>query len=173
MKIGYCPTMAFFIDEIAKKIEFEKINLGSAQSVLTALNNNYIDIGIIGRTAKKTEFNGFKKRIKNGYTLVTNKKQMILNNDLPHLKINTNISENIVKTNFPYLKNVIFHKTINFNLKDYEIWLISWDDWKDEYELLIPVDEQYNKNSDFRVPHLFSKNEKNLAEIIKLINNTQ
>ena len=169
MKIGYCPTMKFFVDKLSIDEKIEKIDLGSAKAVLAALSNEDIDVGIIGRTAKKTEFTGFKRRIENGYTLITNKKQMILNDNLPQIKINTAISESIINTKFPYLKNVVYHKTINNKLSDSDVWLISWDDWKDEFELLIPIDEQYNKNPDFRVPHLFSKKEDHLIKLLQTI----
>ncbi len=172
MKIGYCPTMESFVYNISKEKEFNVINLGSAGAVFMALNQGRIDVGIVGRTAKMREFSGYKKRIGEGYTLITNKKQMILNDDLPIIKINTALPEALVKGRFSYLKNVVYHKTINNELSDGKVWLISWDDWKDNFELLIPVDEQYNKNPDFRVPHIFSKKEEYITEIMSFINMT-
>ena len=157
MRVGYCPTMKPFVDEINKKNDLESIDFGSARSVLIALNVGKIDFGIIGRVAKKSEFDGFRRRIGEGYTLVTNVKQMILNEQLPDIKIHTVVPENTVRSLFHELKDVVYHENLDGLLSEGEVRLISWDDWKDHFELLIPVDEAHNKNPKFRVPHIYSK----------------
>lgn len=165
MRIGYCPTMGKYLKKYSKKKNFELINLGSARNVLFFLDNNKIDIGVIGRQAKKSEFKGFLKRIGIGYTLITAIKSMILNNNLKDLEIHTYLSREIIKQRYPYLKNIIYHKSLKNALKKGKIQLISWDDWRDDFELLIPVDKFNNKNSDFRVPHFYSKKEKFLEKL--------
>jgi len=159
MKIGYCPTMKGYLTNVLKDKDLEFINLGSAGQVLYSLSNNEIDVGMIGRQAKKSEFEGFLKRIGTGYTLITTTKSMISNNDLEMLEIHTYISKEIIKEKYPYLKNVIFHNFLKDALSNGKIQLISWDDWNDSFELLIPVDDFNNKNPDFRVPHFYSKKE--------------
>jgi len=156
-KIGYCPTMKKYVINFFKNKEFELINLGSARQVLFLLNNDKIDVGVIGRQAKKSEFKGVLKRIGTGYTLITTIKSMISNKDLEMLEIHTSISKEIIKEKYPYLKNVIYHNSLKDALSKGKIQLISWDDWNDGFELLIPVDDFNNKNPDFRVPHFYSK----------------
>ncbi len=158
-----------FVEHLAKNDEIVTFDLGSARSVLMALNTGQIDVGIIGRTAKKSEFTGLKKRIGEGYTLVTNRKQMILNDELSQIDIHTALPEKVVMKNFPYLKHLIYHEKMADSLMDGEVRLISWDDWNDSFELLIPVDEAYNKNPDFRVPHLFSNDKLKLKKINEMM----
>lgn len=164
MKIGYCPTMNPFVKKLEK---YETINLGSAGAVLMALNDNEIDVGIVGRVAKNGEFDGHSKRTADGYTLVTTQKQMILNEDLPMLEVHTALPKDLVSSKFPELKNVVFEDKLKQELKNGEVWLISWDDWNDNYNLLIPVDQNYNKNPKFRVPHIFSKKKELVEEVFK------
>ncbi len=167
--MGICPTMIPFAEEIAKKNpEIEIINLGSAAQVLWALTNDQIAIGLIGRKAKKIEFDGYFKELENkkGYTLVTTQKGFILESDLPNIKVYTNVSPEIVKTQYPNLKNVEYVDKFEDNLKPGEIRLVSWDDWNENYELLIPVDFAHNKVLRFRKPFLFSKDEKLIDKIL-------
>ena len=157
MKIGYCPTMEKYLKKYIDNKNFELINLGSARQVLFLLDNNEIDVGVIGRQAKKSEFNGVLKRIGTGYTLITTTKSMISNDGLKTLEIHTNISNEIIKQRYPYLKNIIYHNSLKDALSNGKIQLISWDNWNDNFELLIPMHDFNNKNSDFRVPHFYSK----------------
>ena len=160
--------MRSFVDGIEGR-EFEKIDLGSARAVLMALESGDVDVGVIGRTAKRAEFTGFERRIGDGYTLVTDRKQMVPNSELPHIPVNTILPEETVRTKFPYLENVTYRKAMGGRLGVGEVWLISWDDWNDSFELLIPVDKHYNKNPDFRVPHLFSRDEGSLDRVLAVI----
>ena len=165
MKIGYCPTMEKDLKKYIKNKNFELKNLGSARNVLSLLNKDEIDVGIIGRQAKKSEFEGVLKRIGTGYTLITAIKSMISNEDLENLEIHTNISKEIVKQKYSYLKNIVYHNSLEDALSKGKIQLISWDDWNDNFELLIPVDNYNNKNPDFRVPHFYSKKEEFLDKL--------
>jgi len=165
MKIGYCPTMEKDLKKYIENKNFELINLGSARNVLSLLNKDEIDVGVIGRQAKKSEFEGVLKRIGTGYTLITAIKSMISNEDLENLEIHTNISKEIVKQKYSYLKNIVYHNSLEDALSKGKIQLISWDDWNDNFELLIPVDNYNNKNPDFRVPHFYSKKEEFLDKL--------
>ena len=159
IKIGYCPTMEEYINNINNIQNFEIINLGSAARVLYSLSNNEIDVAVIGRKAKKREFEGHEKITGPGYTLIANSKGMVLETELKNLRIDTAISKEVVEKEFPELKNVVYHKTLQDALEKADVQLITWDDWGDKFELLIPVDEFNNKNKKFRVPHLYSKKE--------------
>jgi len=167
IKIGYCPTMKNFTLKFANLHNYEAIEFSSAAQVLYLLKLNKLDMCIIGRQAKKSEFEGFVKRIDNGYTLISNSKGMIENSRLSSLEIHTNISKNKIEKLFPELKNMKYHDNLNDALNKGNIQLISWDDWNDDFELLIPIDNQGNKNPKFRVPHIYSNNEDNLCEINK------
>ena len=158
MKIGYCPTMEEYVKKIKNIQDFEIINLGSAGRVLSSLSNDEIDIAVIGRKAKKREFVGYEKVSGEGYTLITDSKSMILKDELKNLKIDTAIPKEIVEKEFPELENVVYHKTLQEALNNGEVQLISWDDWDDKFELLIPVDEFNKKIKRFRIPHFYSKN---------------
>jgi len=159
MKIGYCPTMEEYVKKIENIQDFEIINLGSAGRALFFLSNDEIDIAVIGRKAKKREFVGYEKVSGEGYTLITDSKSMVLKDELKNLRIDTAISKEIVEKEFPELENVVYHKTLQEALNNGEVQLISWNDWDDEFELLIPVDEFNNKVKKFRVPHFYSKRE--------------
>ena len=168
IKVGICPTMSVFAEKLKKNNDnFEIIDLGSAGQVLYYLANDSLDLGLIGRLAKKSEFQGFQKELddKEGFTLVSNQKDFILEDDLPELEIQTTLQPEIVKTNFPQLKNIIFKDKLNENLEEGEKRLISWKDWNDSFELLIPVDYFNNKVISFRKPYLFSKNKSLLDSI--------
>jgi len=157
MKIGYCPTMEEYVKKIKNIQDFEIINLGSAARALFFLNNDEIDIAVIGRKAKKREFVGYEKVSGEGHTLITDSKSMILKDELKNLKIDTVIPKEIVEKEFPELENVVYHKTLQDALDNGKVQLISWNDWDDKFDLLIPVDEFNNKVKKFRVPHFYSK----------------
>ena len=165
MKIGYCPTMEKYLKTYIDNKDLDLINLGSARQVLSLLKNDKIDVGAIGRQAKKSEFEGVLKRIGTGYTLINTTKCMISNDDLETLEIYTDVSKEIIKQKYPYLKNVFYHDDLKDALFNGKIRLISWDDWNDNFELLIPVDNFNNKNSDFRVLHFYSKKEEFLDKL--------
>jgi len=162
MKIGYCPTMEEYVKKIKNIQDFEIFNLQGAARVLSYLSNDEIDIAIVGRKAKKVEFVGYEKADGTGYTLITYSKNMISKDELPNLRVDTNISKEIVQKEFPELKTVVYHKTLQEALDKGDVQLISWDDWSDKFELLIPVDQFYNKVKQYRVPHFYSK--KNIFE---------
>ena len=170
IKIGICPTMKVFSDQILKQnTNLEIIDLGSAARVLFALSNNELDIGLIGRKAKQREFNGFSREFNSieGYTLVSNQKGFILENNLSQIKITTSIKKEVIEEKFPKFSKINYYKKLPLELEENETRLISWDDWNDSFELLIPVDEFNNKILDFRKPYFFSKN-KSLIENILL-----
>ena len=165
MKIGTCPTMLKYAEEISKKNNLEIIPNGSAAEVLYNLNAGNLDIGIIGRKAKQVEFTGYEKRLKNvGYTLIYIEKAMVDYKRLGEIVVHTYLPEDVVKNNFPELEKVVYHNSLEESLNSGEINLINWDDWKDGFDLLIPVDESGNKIEKFRTPILYSKSG-NIEEI--------
>lgn len=157
MTIGYCPTMEEYVKQISNLQDFEIVNLGSAARVLYSLQTGEIDVGIVGRKAKKTEFVGYEKVDGSGYTLITHSKSAIPEDELPGLKIDTYIPKEIVEKEFSELQHVVYHKTLKEALEKGHVQLIDWNDWDDAFALLIPVNGFGNKNKKFRVPHIYSK----------------
>jgi len=167
MKLGFCPTMQEDAIRIGNNNNFEIINLQSAARVLAALEYDEIDVGIVGRKAKASEFSGFKKQLGSGYTLITAQKRMIDKNQLSKIEIHTHIKKEIIENKFSELKKVVYHETLEEALEKGDVQLISWDDWNDNFNLFIPVDEYYNKVKKFRTPFVFSKDKELLNNISK------
>ncbi len=157
LKMGCCPTMLKSAKEIATKNDFPLEDYGSAANVLHLLRAGVIDIGVIGRKAKAQEFTGYVKQLAKGYTLISIRKEMLAKEDLPDLKVQTTLLKEIVQKDFPDLRNVVYHEELPKQLVEGDVWLIDWDDWKDDYNLLIPVNENYTKDNRFRVPFLYAR----------------
>ena len=146
-------------EEISKKNNLEIVRNRSAAEVLYNLSAGMLDIGIIGRKAKQVEFTGYEKRLKNtGYTLIYIQKAMIDYGQLEEIVVHTYLAKDIVKNNFPELKRVVYHNSLEESLNSGEVNLIDWSDWQNNFNLLIPVDEFGNKIEKFRTPILYSKN---------------
>ncbi len=160
MKIGTCPTMLKYAEEISKKNNLEIVQNRSAAEVLYNLSTGILDIGIIGRKAERIEFTGYEKRLKNvGYTLIYIQKAAIDYRQLGEITIHTYLAKDIVENNFSELKRIVYHNSLEESLNSGEINLIDWNDWQDDFNLLIPVDEFGNKIEKFRTPILYSKSE--------------
>lgn len=155
LKVSFCPTMREEAISLKNKNENIKlVQLGSASEVLRNLNSKTIDAGIIGRKAKKSEITEKikgKRLHKVGYTLIGPRKQMIPESNLKNLQISTCLGKEI-KESFPEL-NLDF---VDCDYKNGRPWLISWDDFSDELELLIPVNENGEKIKIFRTAHLYT-----------------
>jgi len=167
MKLGFCPTMQETATKIGNNNNFEVVNLQSAARVLAALEKDEIEVGIVGRKAKAREFSGFKKQLGLGYTLITSQKRMIDKNQLSEIEIHTHIKKEIIENEFSELEKIIYHETLEEALEKGDVQLINWDDWNDNFNLFIPVDEYYNKVRKFRTPFVFSKNKEILDNISK------
>ncbi|MFW6286076.1 MAG: hypothetical protein ACOC16_03045 [Nanoarchaeota archaeon] len=159
--LGFCPTMEEYAQEISLKndnVEIKKYL--STIDVLNDLNKNKIDIALVGRVAKqnelKAEYNELKLR--NGFTLVTSRKNMVYHDKLSEIKIHTYINKQKVDDFLGENYDVVFYDNIKqLNSVNYqEVFLIDWKDYNDNYELLIPVDENNKKIEKFRVPVLYS-----------------
>lgn len=159
LKLGYCPTMtedAELIKGMNPKIEL--IEYTSSSTVLASLNSKDIDIALIGRKTKTYELDdGFERMLKKGHTLIAPSKEFIYYNDLIKLKIYTAIDRDITEKKYPYLYfEFLENEDILFDGKN--IILISWDDFKNDMELLIPLNPDGSKIKEFRTPILYSMN---------------
>ncbi len=160
LKLGYCPTMnddAVLIE--AMNPEVELIEYRSASEVLAHLNSKDIDFALIGRKAKTDELdNCFERMLKSGYTLIAPSKQFIYYNDLIELKVSTAIDRNIAEKIYPEL-DLEFLESEDILSGEKNVILISWDDYEDSMELLIPVNPDGSKIKEFRTPILYSANQ--------------
>ncbi len=153
IKLGYCPTMKEKAISLSEKENYKLIRLGSASEVLSALNNHQIDKALIGRKAKKYEISKDVKEtiLESGYTLVSNNKKFIDYSQLPYLEIYTYLSEDIAENLISHNSKIIYlskQEAINKILQG-KIVLISWEDWRDDFELIVAIDGN-EKIKDFR-----------------------
>lgn len=156
--LGYCPTMEQEANNIASNNEnIQLVKSQSTKNVLNDLNQKKIDIGLVGRIAKSDELN-YKYnelKLKTGFTLINSNKNVIEYSKIDNLKIHTYLDKEKVKNFLGNIDNVIFYEKLE-DINPEFISLIDWDDWKDNNELLIPIDENYNKIVKFRIPVLYS-----------------
>ncbi|RLA80710.1 MAG: hypothetical protein DRG33_01930 [Deltaproteobacteria bacterium] len=162
IRLGFCPTMEKYAQQIG--ILDENIGLflfGSAAGALKALNYDDIDIVFIGRIAKKNEIRANTKEIRlgEGCTLISDQKRLIDYQNLANMNIHTALYEKEAKNIISDNANIIYYKTLQEAIDNgiHEAVLINWNDYKDEYELLIPT-ENGGKVELFRTPVLYFNN---------------
>lgn len=157
--LGYCQTMKEEAINFSGKKDYELLEFKSASDVLIALNANYIHGALVGRKAKAFEINNdFNESIiDSGYTLVSNQKSFIEYNDLSLIEVHTYLSSEITKELMPHVKEVIYYgsKEEAFNeARNGNVILIDWDDWMDEFELVVVMDRG-EKVKEFRGVFLY------------------
>jgi hypothetical protein len=164
IRLSYCPTMEPYAEKIAKN--FDDIDLmpaSSAAEVLYMLRSGNIDGALIGRVAYDRELDEKTKgyRLKGGNTLIYRQKAGIGFDQLKEVEVYTYLPEEEIKDVENAFKNVIYFQTLDECLKDGLATpvLINWEDYRDEFELLIPMDMR-GKVSYFRAPVLYYKDEK-------------
>ena len=160
IKLGYCPTMQEDAIYLSKENDYELISFGSAIDVLSALKNNQIDKAMIGRKAELSEINQKTKEtiLRSGYTLVSDKKGFIDYSQLHSIEVYTYLPEKITSSLIPTSSKIIYtdkNKIIK-KINDKKIVLISWDDWDDEFELIVIMDGN-EKVKGFRGVFLYEK----------------
>ncbi|MFP4112625.1 MAG: hypothetical protein ACLFUO_06540 [Candidatus Woesearchaeota archaeon] len=167
IRLGYCPTMRLFAEDIALQNEnIQLIHMGSSSKALNALHKGNIDVALIGRLAQDGEIdthNMFEKRLSKGYTLISKEKRFIQKEELVGLTVHTYLSEDIAKQILPD-SDIMYHKEITHakaQLGTYPV-LISWDDYDNEDLLVILSGSE--KEIRFRLPTLYSINN-NLKDI--------
>ena len=174
-KIAYCPTMEPFAKKIRKNNpEIEMIAMGSAAQVLSMLRNDDIDGVLIGRYAKKREIDSSTKEhiFHNGYTLIHSMKQGIDVKQLKRIPIKTYVPKKKISHILPLLGEVEYFDSFEKCLADG--WdtpvLIDWKDYRDEFELLIPMNSN-GKIPVFRAPVLYYKkiDKETIAKLDKYI----
>jgi hypothetical protein len=156
--LGYCPTMKTEAENYMlnnKNIETKEFD--SASSVLFALNNGEVDIALIGRKAELREINKNVKEkvLQSGCTLVSNRKAIVDYHYLDNLEIHTYLHMDIAEALIPNSNvNYITKENINEHIKNGKVVLISWEDWRNEFELIVVMDGN-KKAKEFRGVFLY------------------
>ena len=157
-KLGYCPTMQDEAISLSQEKDYKLISFGSASEVLSALKNGQINKALIGRKAEKIEIGSTinEEVLKSGYTLVSKEKGFIDYSKLPSIEVYTYLSNELVSSLIPASSKIIYQsesevlKQINAG----KIALISWDDWSDDFELIVVMNGN-EKVKDFRGAFLY------------------
>ncbi len=159
ISLGYCPTMKPIAERIANSNEnIILLEQSSSAQALQKLSNNKIDVALIGRKAEQDEIQMVnEKMLGQGYTLVTDTKNFIQENELANIKVHTAIEENIAEQIIPD-SEIMFYPTTQEAIAQglQEAVLINWNDYKDEFELLVIL-KGMDKSERFRIPILYSK----------------
>jgi len=160
-KLGFCPTMASIADKLKHKNDFvELFPFGSAAEALHYLKMGFVDGTIIGRFAKKTEITSVVKKKclqQKGYTLIARHKGFIDYANLSGLTVYTYLPKKIVEAFIPEVKDVLYLASIDETVEHLnfsDTALIDWHDFRDEYELMIPI-RQGKKVKKFRLPVIY------------------
>jgi hypothetical protein len=158
--VGYCPTMKEDVIEFSNKNENVVLKeFQSSGDVLLALENDVINLAIIGRRAKSFEGNNFIEEIKeSGFTIVFSQKVLIQTSDLNLIPLHTH------HTNYPrkyFSEDKVFlhsnlSETISNAFANDEPALITWEEFNDELELVVVMQGQI-KNKDFRGVFFYKK----------------
>ncbi len=159
MKLGYCPTVKEEAIALSKEKNYELMELNSASEVLALLNKKEIDAVLIGRKAVQFEITEEVKEtiIKPGHTLISKEKAIIDYSNLQGIEIHTYLTKETAESIIPEYAQIIYHSTkeeaISKTLEE-EVVLISWDDWKDDFGLLVVMNKN-EKVKDFRGVFLY------------------
>ncbi|NIA03749.1 MAG: hypothetical protein GWP09_00170, partial [Nitrospiraceae bacterium] len=140
--------------------DIELIPASSAGEVLYMLKTNRVDSVLIGRSAKKSELDDKVSsfRMLDGVTLVYKVKAGVPVEQLKEIEVLTYLKPEKIARVKNFFKKVTFLDTIdeclNSNLEIPVI--IDWHDFRDDFELLIPMND-YGKVPEFRAPVLYYK----------------
>jgi hypothetical protein len=163
INLGYCPTMKGYAETLKKENDFIIIMpFDSTSSAFNALNNNVVDIVLVGRIAEEYELKGaFEKRLREGFTLVGNRKRAISFKEIESTKIHTAEDKEIIKEYGLENSEIIFHESLEDALREgiQEIVFINWNNYSKGMQLVIPINSQKNKIEQFRLPVLYSYND--------------
>ncbi len=151
--------MEVFTNDLSDIDGLEIILVPSAGQALFLLKSGMLDGVIIGRRAKRQEL-GDETRflgIKGGYTLVYRQKTGIPVEALKDIEVLTYIDDEKISHISGFFRAVRQLNSLDECLKyGLEIpVIIDWDDYRDDFELLIPVNERGEKVPEFRAPVLY------------------
>ena len=159
--LGYCPTMEPIVTDLHNNHpNLMIVRYESASSALQALSAGSIDGVIVGRVARKNELSEgiILVRINDGFTLIAQQQAMIPFEDLANINVLTMAAEVEAEKLFPHGTNIKYFQDFNQMLTDLDqtsAILLHWSEVPEEYQLLIPIDGQGNKITQFRSGHFY------------------
>ncbi len=154
--LGYCDTFEKYAIDLARGNDLELRKFKNSSEVLKNLKAGTITYAVIGRKAYSFEINDEITEIplkELGHTLIAPEKDIIEYSELRNIVVHTYLEEEIVGKYLPSETEVIYHENIQEALEK-GITLISWEDFNDDLNLLIPVEEE-SKVIKFRTPILY------------------
>lgn len=161
-KIAYCPTMDVYAKRLFGIDGMEVIQVPSAGQALYLLKSDAVDAVLIGRYAQQRELNGNTKflKLKDGYTLVYRNKIAIPVEQLKEIEVITYLNKKLLSDIAPLFGHIKYLVNINECLKyNLEVpIIIDWNDYRDDFELLIPMNNDGSKVIMFRAPVLYHRN---------------
>lgn len=172
--MAFCPTMQPFAESITGSIDLvQPVPAGSAAMVLQMLKSGIVESVLIGRTAKSYELGNEVefKRLKEGITLVYKDKTSISKDQLKEIPVKTYLDKNSLGGVAGFFTKIAYIKSKDDCLKG-ELSipaLINWRDFRDSFELLIPVDEN-GKVPEFRAPVFYYNKSVDINLIEKIYN---
>ncbi len=161
IKVCYCPTMQPYAEKIFASVEeAEAVPVMSAAQALNLLRSGQVDSVLIGRAAQSFELDPDtkEKRLMNGLTLVYRQKGGLPTNSLKQIPAFTYLSDEELGELKGLFGQVTKFETLDDCLADglQTPVIIDWRDYRDEFELLIPMLEN-GKDPRFRAPVLYYK----------------
>jgi len=158
--LGYCPTMSAHAKTLAQNNpQIVLLEHEDSAQVLLNLKNSKINVALIGRVAKSWEVENVSSlKLSNGSTLIYPQKSFIPYSQLEQLTIHTYLPSSAARELFSPSQKLVFHSSLQSALSSAsqaEPILINWDDYQDEFELMVPYDSQ-GKIKSFRIPILYS-----------------
>ncbi len=159
IKIAFCPTMGVFMEELNSISEIEQVPVPSAGQALFLLKSGAVDGTIIGRYAKRSELPRESEfvKLRGGQTLIYRQKTGIPVEALKDVQVITYLSPEGIHHLSGFFKSVEHLERLEECLKyGLEVpVIIDWNDYRDDFELLIPVNEMGEKILEFRAPVLY------------------
>ncbi len=158
-KVAFCPTMGVFMERLDDMSDIEQVPVGSAGQALVLLRTGQVEGVIIGRYAKAMELPNNAKFVKlmGGRTLVYLQKMGVPVEALKDVDVLTYLKPEEIADISGLFRHVEHLESLDdclrYGLKIPVI--IDWNDYRDDFELLIPVNERGDKVLDFRAPVLY------------------
>ena len=161
IRIGYCPTMHPYVQELAENDEHViPILYDNSAEAMQALHTGLVEAIIIGRAAWEHELTEDLRLLlmADGLTLIVQQPGFIRYEDLPRIRIFTLEDSEAIQSLIPVQDNVIFYDDFDQMLADMgrsAAVLMRWSQVSPVDGLLIPVDPTGLKIPGFRSPHLY------------------
>lgn len=168
VSLGFCPTMAGWADELSQSKQVELVLFESTVDAIAAMNQGRVDAVLVERVARKEELsNPHELRLRDGFTIVSRERKLVLESQLREMEIHTAESSETITQYIPEAQNVVFHSSTETAISeglDKSVFL-NWNDYSDEMELIVVLDWQGQKVEKFRLPVIYAKDEVTLKKL--------